>query len=298
MSFFDNYLTPIGNFLAIIIFSIYTRIALCTYLAFTEPLSLTFKYLLIIIFFIPILRYIIYKVTDNEMVEGSNMFVLCVIPILYAFLFVQVASVYQFRYFILLILLFLPALIHYKFIIATHTYPDNRVQLLTTMCYYIIPFLLGINYAFDFSKPAVNKYYIFATKELTHIDNSSEGITTHDYYLDLVPATKTIEPAKWVEVSRKMSDERSRQHSSNYVTDENETYKIFAKKKVADTSKRRNNFRLYPTSRFRYYFLLQKDMDFERTKVTWKVYNRFKRGDYVFKETHYGLLGFSWITYR
>ncbi|MCZ4245580.1 hypothetical protein O0955_16345 [Pedobacter sp. HCMS5-2] len=252
-----------------------------------------------IIFCIPILRYVIYTATENEMEEGSNMVTMSIMPILYAFVTMHILAVYDFSYWLGLAVLLIPTLIYYSCIVATHVLPNNHNRFFTTMCFYILPFFFAVNYTFDFSKPATKRYYLIDNHELTSTDNSSEGIDVHNYYFDLVPAPKAIEPAKWVEVSEQIHNNFSGIYKHKFATSGNEHYRIFDKKKVTDTIRRRFISSGYPPgTRLRYYFLMQKDLNYERRKMKWKVFKRFKQGDYVFIETHGGLFGIDWLTYR
>lgn len=293
--FTDDYLKPFGELIVLVTFSIYTRIALCIYLAFSSPLSVEFKYLAVIIFCIPILRYLIHSINGSEMQGGSNMMIIWILPIVYAFVTMHILAVYNFSFWLSLgIILLLPSLVHYQFIIVPHLPLNNRTRLFTTMCYYILPFLLIVNYAFDFSKPIVNRYYIFDKSEITNFTYQAEDGGTGrdaDYYLYLVDADLDIPPARWIDVTKNVNDNSNYFRLNTSVTIEKETYKIFDKKKEVDTMSS-------GATHFRYYFLLQKNMAYKLINVDWKVYNRVKKGHYIFREIQGGLLGINKVTYK
>jgi hypothetical protein len=292
--FTDDYIKPFGELILLVIFSIYTRIALCIFLAFSNPLSVEFKYLAVIIFCIPILRYVFHSVTKTDMPDGSNMFTLCILPILYVFVISRILSIYDFHLLFGLFILFLPLAVYYIFVISEHRYPDNRIRFLTTLCFYLLPFLFVINYAFDFSKPIVNRYYVIDKSEITNFTYSTEDGGTGrdvDYYLYLIDADSDVPPPMWVDITKNVHDNSNYFRINTSVTIDKETYKIFDKKKEVDTMSSR-------ATHFKYYFLLQKNMVYKRINVEWKVYNRMKKGHYVFKEVQSGLLGINRTTYR
>lgn len=296
--FTDDYLRPFGELIIMVVFSIYTRIALCVYLAFANQFSVEFKVLAVIIFCIPVLRFIYHRVTQTEMPDGSNMFTLCALPILYTFINSRILSVYDFNSFVAILILFAPLLVYYIFVIAAELYPDNRVRFLTTLCFYLPQFLFAINFAFDTAETSDKRYYVISKKEIVTGDNGSEGLDLHHYYLDLVPAPKNIDPPKWVEVSEKTNKEFGRVFSSKFLSWNGKPYRIFTKKQVTDTIKRKYNTFLRPRTRLRYYFLLQKDLNYERKKVKGEVFDQFNIGSYAIIEKHPGLLGIEWTTYR
>jgi len=293
--FTDDYLKPLGELIVLVTFSIYTRIALCVYLIFSNPLSVEFKYLVVIIFCIPILRYLIHSIIGSEMQGGSNMMVVWILPIVYAFVTMHILAVYNFSFWLSLgIILLVPSLVHYQFIIVPHLPLNNRTRLFTTMCYYILPFLLVVNYAFDSSKPIVNRYYVIDKSEITNFTYQAEDGGTGrdaDYYLYLVAADLDVPPARWIDFTKNVNDNSNYFRLNTSVTIEKETYKIFDKKKEVDTMSS-------GTTHFKYYFLLQKNMAYKLMNVDWKVYNRAKKGHYIFREIQGGLLGINRVTYK
>lgn len=296
--FIDDYVKPFGALIIIVFFSVYTRIALCIWLTLVNPLSVEFKVLAVAIFCIPILRYTFHSVIKTDMPDGSNMFTSCVFPVLYTFVIFKVLGVYQFPTMLCLLILFLPMGIYYAFIVAQNVYPGNSIRFLTTLCFYLLPFLFAINFAFDTSKTFDKRYYVISKKEIVKTDNSSEGIDLHHYYLDLVPVNKNIDAPKWVEVSAKTDNTFRGVFSSKFVSWNGKSFRIFAKKKVTDTIKRKYNTFMLPRTHLRYYFLLQKNLDYERKKVKRAVYDKFNTGSYAVIEKHPGLLGIEWIAYR
>jgi len=296
--FTDDYLKPFGELIIMVVFSIYTRIALCVYLAFANQFSVEFKILAVVIFCLPILRYIFHLLTKTDMPDGSNMFTQCALPILYTFINSRILSVYNFNSFVAVLILFAPLLVYYTFVIAAELYPDNRVRFLTTLCFYLPQFLFAINFAFDTAETSDKRYYVISKKEIVTGDNGSEGLDLHHYYLDLVPAPKNIDSPKWVEVSEKTNKEFGRVFSSKFLSWNGKPYRIFTKKQVTDTIKRKYNTFLRPRTRLRYYFLLQKDLNYERKKVKGEVFDKFNIGSYAIIEKHPGLLGIEWTTYK
>ncbi|CAH0243961.1 hypothetical protein SRABI27_02793 [Pedobacter sp. Bi27] len=296
--FTDDYIKPFGELIVLVTFSIYTRIALCVYLVFSDPLSVEFKYLVVIIFCIPILRYIFHSVTKTDMPDGSNMFTSCVFPVLYPFANSHILYLYNFPTLLALLILFIPMAIYYAFFIAERLYPDNRIKFLTTLCFYVLQFLFAVNFAFDTAKTIDKRYYVISKNEIVTGGNGPEDFETHHYYLDLVPINKNVDPPKWIEVSEKTDSTFRGVFSTKFLLWNGKPYRIFAKKKVTDTIKRKYNTFLLPRTRLRYYFLLQHDLDYERKKIKGEVYDKFNIGSYIIIEKHPGLLGIEWITYR
>lgn len=211
----ENPKQPVRTVLYQITFSAITRLLLGVWLLFTDPTSVTFRYLLVIIFCIPLLRYVLHKATGTTMenaLSGSfpkgntGRIILCgAMFIVYIFVVPYIFSVYTSAFPAFLLAIVLPVaagLMVIREIIKGDPPINNEQSLVLTMAFYTLPFLAGINYAFDFSHPEVKQYYVTGREEYTGGGTSApdEGPTTF-YYLHLLPMDSVKEPLQWIEVS-------------------------------------------------------------------------------------------------
>lgn len=289
-----------------IIFSAITRLALCIWLLFTDPGSVTFRYLLVIIFCIPLLRYFIHKTAGTSMQfffnrkprgEITRFALFAAMLVVYLFIVPHVFSVYSISFPGYLLVIASSVAVAYILVKKTERAPDdariNEHALLMTMAFYTLPFLAGINYAFDLSRPATIKYLVTGTGK-----HSFEGYSEPEerkseitsYYLHLLPADSIITPPQWVEVGEE-----------HYKKDLNPgcTSCIVLDRERRLSSVKAASAGLPDSVEATYHLLVLKTNALvARREFEQGVYNRFTKGDYLYSEAHHGLLGFSWHSYR
>jgi len=168
MSIREDYLAPIADFL----FSIYTRLGLCFFLLFISPLSLAFRCTIIIIFCLPIFRYLWYRSANKVIKNDSDIVVKLIFPIFYLIVFTHILIIYNYPFPVIVILLLIPSIIFSALVLYWTNVLSYKNGLLSTMCFYLLPFVFAINYTFYFSKPTVKKYWI-ADKEKHYFPPSS-----------------------------------------------------------------------------------------------------------------------------
>jgi hypothetical protein len=177
----------------------------------------------------------------------------------------------------------------------------NGNILLATMAFYTLPFLAGINYAFDFSRPATTKYYVTDTETHTfayHSDPSEGESEITLYYLYLLPADSIIVPPHWMEVSEGQyknvesdwSCVKANINCTNCLLLDMER----RVKSVKAASFREGN-NIAATYHLR---VLKTNARVFRREFEYGVYKRFTEDDYLHLEDHHGLLGFRWDSYQ
>jgi hypothetical protein len=177
----------------------------------------------------------------------------------------------------------------------------NENVLLTTMAFYTLPFLAGINYAFDFSRPAIVKYYVTDTETQTfayHSDPAEGESEITLYYLHLLPADSIIVPPHWMEVSG--------EHYKNTEVDWscvkaniNCTNCMLLDMERRLKSVKAASFKQCNNIEATYHLLvLRTNAQVFRREFEYGVYKRFTEGDYLHLEDHHGLLGFRWYSYQ
>lgn len=303
---------PISTVLYQIVFSAITRLLLGVWLLFTDPTSVTFRYLLVIICCIPLLRYVLHKATATTMENAlSGSFpkgntarvILCgAMFIVYIFAVPYIFSMYTSSFPAFLLALALPVLaglaVIREVIKADHTI-NNEQSLLLTMAFYILPFLAGINYAFDFSHPEVKQYYVTGREEYTASGSSvpDEGPSTF-YYLYLLPMDSVKEPLHWIEVNDAQHKNILMYNGSGAATINCIRYI------VVNTERRLNSVRsvtpgvpnsVTPSYHWQVFRTNDKVV---RRGFKYRLYQLYAPGDYLYVDSYPGLLGFPWRNYR
>ncbi|MGO4288153.1 hypothetical protein [Chitinophaga sp. RAB17] len=302
----------IGTVFSQTIFSVITRLLLGVWLFFTDPVSVTFRYLLVIIFCIPLLRYVLHKATGTTMENAlSGSFpkgnvarvILCgAMFIVYIFAMPYIFSVYTSSFPAFLLALVLPVVVAFLLIseiIKGGNTINNEQSLMLTMAFYILPFLAGINFAFDFSRPEVKQYYVTGREEYTASGTSApdEGPSTF-YYLYLLPMDSVKGPLHWIEVSDSQNKNILMFNGSGAATINCIRYI------VVNTERRLNSVRSVtpgvPNSvAASYHWQVFRTNDkVVRTGIKYGLYQRYVPGDYLYIDEYRGLLGFPWRNYR
>lgn len=303
---------PVSTVLSHLIFSVITRLLLGLWLIFTDPVSVTFRYLLVIIFCIPLLRYLLHKVRGTTMENAlSGSFpkgntarvILCgAMFLVYMFSAPRIFSVYTSSFPVFLLAIAFPifaGLAVIREIIKGDPPINNEQSLLLTMAFYILPFLAGINYAFDFSRPEVKQFYVTGREEYVASGTSApdEGPTTF-YYLYLLPMDSVKEPLHWVEVSDAQYKNLLMYGGSGAATIDCIRYI------VVNLERRLNSVKSVipgiPNSvRPSYHWEVFRTNDkVVRRGVKYQLYQRYVPGNYLYMEEYRGLLGFPWRNYR
>lgn len=295
-----------------IIFSVITRLLLGVWLLFTDPVSVTFRYLLIVIFCIPLLRYVLHKATGTTMENAlSGSFpkgntarvILCgAMFIVYIFTVPHIFSVYTSSFPAFLLALVLPVALAFLLIseiIKGGNTINNEQSLMLTMAFYILPFLAGINFAFDFSRPETKQYYVTGREEYTAGGTSApdEGPSTF-YYLYLLPMDSVKGPLHWIEVSDSQNKNILLFNGSGAATIDCIRYI------VVNTQRRLNSVRSVtpgvPNSVAASYHwqVFRTNGKVVRTGIKYGLYQRYVPGNYLNIDEYRGLLGFPWRNYR
>lgn len=280
-----------------IIFSLITRIFLCTALLFSEPLSWQFRFLCVAIFCISWIRFFLND-TDRKNIDLylSYKLLFLTTPVLYGFIMWKIFEWYDFSLITQLILFLLPVIIGFFIKLKRKNIPDNTQNILQTMSFYSIPFFLAVNVSFDFSKPSSKEYLIINKDSSVEEKFDSEGsykIRKHEF--KVIPKEKMSPTAFWKSIpATEHSDihpEADRYNPAKvFLTIQNKKYEILTSKiKIA---KYENNYEY-----LRLYYLK------EYTKpvvvsISRKIYNKFEKGNYLDIETYPGLFGIAWTYYH
>ncbi|WP_217606901.1 hypothetical protein [Chitinophaga sp. GbtcB8] len=198
-----------------IMFSAVTRILLGIALLFTNPLSVTFRYLIVIIFLLPVIRYIFHVLQHTEMDTFFTgypqlglvlpFFIATGIAVLYVLVLAHILQIYTTSYFWWILMIIIPVICWYllfgKKTPPAEVHQHNMRALLRTLAFYIIPFFFAVNYAFDFSVPRHMKYYITRTDHTTIAINDPDVSEIDVYYFYLLPADSMTGPTHWQTVS-------------------------------------------------------------------------------------------------
>ena len=281
MSIREDYLAPIADFL----FSIYTRLGLCFFLLFISPLSLAFRCTIIIIFCLPIFRYLWYRSANKVIKNDPDIAVKVIFPIFYLIVFTHLLIIYNYPLPVILLLLLIPSIIFSALVLYWTNVLSYKNALLSTMCFYLLPFVFAINYTFYFSKPTVKKYWI-ADKEKHYFPPSSyDEPAYNEYYLNVVSAD-SVPKANWQKVDEVMYHDYKSVFSNKLAETQFKNYEIIERKKEVD------HFNV------QYYFLLQKKPKSTSLMVSEQIYTTFQKGDYFHIKKYRGLLGIGWTTYK
>nr|WP_295863420.1 hypothetical protein [uncultured Chitinophaga sp.] len=291
-----------NHFLYRVFFSAITRMALGIALLFTDPLSVTFRVLIVVLFLLPIVRYIVHERQQTEMdvfFSGypglgliSHVFITVGMGALYVFVLAHVFQIYTTSYFWWILIIITPAIGWYLLFGKDATPADwharNKRALLRTLAFYILPFLFAVNYAFDFSAPKQTTYYIARTGHSTHTTYEPDITETDVYYFYFLPAGSMTGPSQWQQVSQ--NDYYRTANYSRYKGKDSLNYLVMDKQKGRDSTVAhfREQFRL---------LLLRTDTAPTRQTVPYRLYKQFKEGDYLSKAGHRGLLGIKWVNY-
>jgi hypothetical protein len=307
-----NPTSPTRNIFSQMLFSVITRLGLGVWLLFTDPMAVTFRYLLVIIFCIPLLRYAIHKITgvtmDNALSRTSskkntiNVIIYILVFTVYIFAVPHILSVYTSVFLGYLLVITLPVIVAYmviKDIIRQEHTASNEHALILTMAFYILPFLAGINYAFDFSTPKVETYYVTGREEYTTAGNSlpDEGPSII-YYLFLLPVDTMKTPPRWMELSEAEGRKIITFNGSGSMIIDSIRYA------VVEVERRLNSVKNPPpgdSNRVTASYYVKAFRTNEKviiTKCKYRIYQRFVPGDYLYRENYRGLLGIPWQRYR
>ena len=292
-----------NNLLYRVFFSAITRMVLGIALLFTDPLSVTFRYLIMIIFLLPVIRYIVHERQKTEMdvfFTGypklgivSHVFITMGIATLYVFVLAHVLQIYSTSYFWWILIIIAPVICWYllfgKDATPTERHEHNRRALLRTLAFYILPFFFAVNYAFDFSTPGHTKYYITRSDHTTYTSYDPDISETEVYYFYLLPTGSMTGASRWQTVSP--SDYYSVKSYGHYNGKDSLNYLVMDKWKGRDSASVpfRERFQL---------LLLRTDTMPSRQTVPYRLYKRFEEGDYLNKEEHRGLFGIKWVSYH
>jgi len=292
-----------NNMLYHVFFSAITRMVLGIALLFTDPLSVTFRYLIVIIFLLPVIRYIVHEWQQTEMnifftgypMPGgiSHFFLTVGIAALYVFVLAHVLQIYTTSYFWWILIIIAPVICWYllfgKDTTPTESHEFNRRALLRTWAFYIIPFFFAVNYAFDFHPSRHTTYYITRSDHDTYTINDPDVSEIDVYHFYLLPAANMTGVSRWQTVSQ--NDYYSVKSYGQYNSKDRLNYLVMDKRKGRDSASVpfREQFQL---------LLLRTDTVPTRQTVPHQLYKRFNEGDYLNKEEHRGLFGIKWIRYH
>lgn len=238
--------------------------------------------------------------SDSSAKSGKARFVLFVASlIVYLFAIPHVFSVYNISLSGYLLVVVLSAAAAYAVFWRVQQAADqskrNEHILLMTLAFYTLPFLAGMNYAFDFSRPAITKYYVTNAETQTfayHSDPVEERSEIDLYYLYLLPADSIIEAAHWVEVSEEQYENTAcmKANCNNCLLLDQERRLVSVK---AASFREDNN-----VGATYHLMVLKTDARVFRRECRYRVYKRFTKGDYLHLEDHRGLLGVRWNNYQ
>lgn len=292
-----------NGFLQRVFFSAVTRILLGIALLFTDPLSVTFRYLIVIIFLLPVIRYVFHELQHTDMsifFTGyprlgmvAPFFITTGIAVLYVLVLAHILQIYTTSYFWWILMIIIPVICWYLLFgenaTPTDTHVHNTRALLRTLVFYIIPFFFAVNYAFDFSTPRHTKYYITGIRDETIAVNDPDIREIEMYYLYLLPADSMAGKTHWQTVGEKKY--YSVERYGPYMSEDSINYLVIDMKidPYSTTTHFRERFQL---------LLLQTNARPVRRKVPYRLYKRFVGGDYLNEEEHRGLFGIKWVSYH
>lgn len=267
------------------IFLAIARTVLIIYLLRADPLSSAFRYLLIILFFVSVARHLLFYFSEPIPDNIYNFFLDLLTPCLYGFLLFHILSIYQADFLSLAVSFFLSAIIYYFLFAREPNQGMNKITFFGGMFCYVLSFLLALNYSFDFSNPAVEKYFL-ANKYSVTVGSDYDGAQGDYYYFDLIHVDSIATPVHWVEVNQKTCNHYHNSWKYRMIELENETFMILDRK-------------IHSTFKHQCSFLLQKtNGSIQKRLITEQQYSRFEEGDTFNIEKHKGLWGIEWLTYR
>lgn len=280
-----------------IIFSLITRIFLCLVLLFSEPVSWQFRFLCVIIFCIPWIRFFIND-SDRKNIDQSIYYKLLSLttPILYIFIVWKIFELYHFSLMTQLVLFSLPVIAGLFIESKDKDLSSNTKHILQTMSFYSILFFLAVNASFDFSKPLSKGYLItdkaISTEEKMDSDGYSE-ITNYQFKtipkekMNPVPFWKQISAAEHADIYPKADRYNP---SKVFLNIQNKKYEILARKFKIIRDKNNDGY-------LRLYYLKEYTKP-DVINVSRKTYNQFGKGDYLDIETYSGLFSLEWTYYH
>ncbi|CAH0181588.1 hypothetical protein SRABI04_01517 [Chryseobacterium sp. Bi04] len=280
-----------------IIFSFITRIFLCLVLFFSEPVSLQFRFLCVIIFCIPWIRFFMND-TDRKNIDQSIYYKLLFLttPVLYIFIAWKIFELYHFSLITQLVLFSLPVIAGLYIKSKDKDMSKNSQSILQTMSFYSILFFLALNVSFDFSKPLSKVYLItdkaISTEEKTDSDGYSE-ITNYQFMT--IPKEKMNPVPFWKDVS-------ATEHTDIYPTTDHhnptKTFLIIQNMKYEILDKKFKIIRDKNSDGYLRSYYLKEYTKPDVINVRRKTYNQFGKGDYLDIETYPGLFGIGWTYYH
>ncbi|WP_316845407.1 hypothetical protein [Pedobacter psychrodurus] len=122
------------------------------------------------------------------MKNNFGLAVTVITPILYLILFTHILIIYNYPFPVIAILLSIPCAIFFALVKFWPDVLHYKNSLLSTMCFYLLPFLFAINYTFDFAKPAVKKYWITNAYKHDFPSSTNEESGGYEYYFYITPA--------------------------------------------------------------------------------------------------------------
>lgn len=280
-----------------IIFSLITRIFLCTVLLFSDPLSWQFRFLCVIIFSIPWMRFFMND-TDRKNIDLylSYKLLFLTTPVLYGFILWKIFKLYDFSLPTQLILFLLPIMVGLFIKLKNKDIPENAQYILLTMSFYSIPFFLAVNTSFDFSKPSSKAYIITDKNSTIEKKYDSEGAyEVTNYEFKIVPKEKVNPVSFWMDLSAtEHAHLRPETNISNpatvFLTIKNKKYEILASKI--------NLVKHIRDSEYLRTYQLKEYVKPIEVKVKRKIYHQFEKGNHLDIETYPGLLGIEWVYYH
>lgn len=189
-------------------------------------------------------------------------------------------SVYEAKFLSVLVSIFLPAVVYYYlFAGETNHRMDKGIFLAGLFCY-VLPFLLVLNYSFDFSHPVIERYFLI-NKSLATTGSDTEGYSDN-YYFDLIHTDSIATIAHWEDVEEKSCAYYSDNWMYKVIKLRNEIFLISGKTTPQNRKPQCS-------------FLLRRiNGPVFRKVATERQYSHFERGDTLNMEKRKGLLGIEW----
>ncbi len=280
-----------------IIFSLITRIILCTILLFSDPLSLQFKFLCIIIFCIPWIRFFMND-TDRKNIDLYLSYKLLFLtsPILYFCIIWKISELYQFTLINPLILFLLTLAAAFFIKAKSKNISTKTQQILMTMSFYCIPFFLAINISFDFSQPSSKEYFITDKESYVSEKMDSEGSQKMaNYEFKVIPKEKMNPTPFWIDIS---ATKHPHLHPEAEVLTPGKVFLTIENKKYEILTNKIDLFKHMKDSGYLRTYQLREYTKPMIINVKPKIYNKFGKNDYLDIEIHSGLFGIEWTYYH
>lgn len=280
-----------------IIFSLITRIALCIALLLSDPLSWNFRFLCVIIFCIPWIRYLM-KDTDRKNIDLHLLYKLLFLatPILYLYIIWKILELYQISVTYILILFFLTLTVGLIIKAKCKNISINNQQILLTMTFYCIPFFLAVNISFDFSKPSSKSYFI--TDKQSYISEKMDEDGSYEvanYEFMVIPKEKINPVTFGMDIS---ATKHTNLHPEREILSPNRVFLTVNNKKYEIISSRVNLEKHIKDDDYLYTYQLREYTKPLMINVKPNIYNKFDKGNYLDIETYSGLLGLEWTYFH